>query len=108
MVDSLYYGLHSTPSFCLHYSRFSAFCKIYIFLSSIHIAVAGWLFYDEIKGEVLYDTKGIHDPFERATSAGPLTSKFMTEALQKKAESLSIKMFGGHIGKTKTSIRRNL
>ena len=23
-----------------------------------------------------------HDPFERATSAGPLTSKFMTQALQ--------------------------
>lgn len=26
-----------------------------------------------------------HDPYARATSAGPLTSKFMTEALQKKA-----------------------
>lgn len=37
-----------------------------------------------------------HDPFERATSAGPLTSKFMTEALQKKAESLRIKIFDGH------------
>ncbi len=31
-----------------------------------------------------------HDPYARATSAGPLTSKFMTEALQKKAESLPI------------------
>lgn len=37
-----------------------------------------------------------HDPFERATSAGPLTSKFMTEALQKKAESLGIRVFDGH------------
>ena len=37
-----------------------------------------------------------HDPFARATSAGPLTSKFMTEALQKKAESLSIKVFDGY------------
>lgn len=37
-----------------------------------------------------------HDPFERATSAGPLTSKFMTEALQRKAESLGIKVFDGH------------
>ncbi len=37
-----------------------------------------------------------HDPFERATSAGPLTSKYMTEALQKKAESLRIKIFDGH------------
>ncbi len=31
-----------------------------------------------------------HDPYARATSAGPLTSKFMTEALQKTAESLPI------------------
>ena len=27
-----------------------------------------------------------HDPFARATSAGPLTSKFMTEALEKQAK----------------------
>jgi succinate dehydrogenase/fumarate reductase flavoprotein subunit len=31
-----------------------------------------------------------HDPFARATSAGPLTSKFMTEALEKKAEALGV------------------
>ncbi len=31
-----------------------------------------------------------HDPYARATSAGPLTSKFMTEALQKQAEKLQI------------------
>lgn len=31
-----------------------------------------------------------HDPYMRATSAGPLTSKFMTEALQKEAEHLKI------------------
>lgn len=37
-----------------------------------------------------------HDPFERATSAGPLTSKFMTEALQKKAEDLDVKVFDGY------------
>ena len=37
-----------------------------------------------------------HDPYERATSAGPLTSKFMTNALQQKAESLGIKVFDGH------------
>ena len=34
-----------------------------------------------------------HDPYARATSAGPLTSKFMTEALQKKAEELNIPIF---------------
>lgn len=34
-----------------------------------------------------------HDPMCRATSAGPLTSKYMTEALQKKAERLGIPVF---------------
>ncbi len=34
-----------------------------------------------------------HDPYARATSAGPLTSKFMTEALQKRAEELKIPVF---------------
>lgn len=36
-----------------------------------------------------------HDPYARATSAGPLTSKFMTEALEKKAKSLGITVFDG-------------
>lgn len=36
-----------------------------------------------------------HDPFARATSAGPLTSKFITEALERKAKELSIKIFDG-------------
>lgn len=36
-----------------------------------------------------------HDPFARATSAGPLTSKFMTEALQKKAEELKVEVLSG-------------
>ncbi|MCQ2792590.1 MAG: FAD-binding protein, partial [Bacilli bacterium] len=34
-----------------------------------------------------------HDPFERATSAGPLTSKFMTEALERRAKKLGVKIF---------------
>ena len=36
-----------------------------------------------------------HDPKARATSAGPLTSKFMTEALERKAKNLGIKIFDG-------------
>ena len=36
-----------------------------------------------------------HDPFARATSAGPLTSKFMTEALQKRAGELGIPVLDG-------------
>lgn len=34
-----------------------------------------------------------HDPYARATSAGPLTSKFMTEALEKRARVLEIPVF---------------
>ena len=34
-----------------------------------------------------------HDPFERATSAGPLTSKFMTEKLEEKAMELGVKVY---------------
>ena len=34
-----------------------------------------------------------HDPYMRATSAGPLTSKFMTEALEKQAKNLGIPVF---------------
>lgn len=35
-----------------------------------------------------------HDPYMRATSAGPLTSRFMTEALEKQAKKLSVPVFG--------------
>ena len=34
-----------------------------------------------------------HDPYARATSAGPLTSKFMTEALQTQAEKWNIAVY---------------
>ncbi len=37
-----------------------------------------------------------HDDTRRATSCGPLTSKFMTEALEKAVESKKIKLFDGH------------
>ena len=36
-----------------------------------------------------------HDPYERATSAGPLTSKYMTEALEQKAQQLQIPVLDG-------------
>jgi len=48
---------------------------------------------DRYGGYVGYKTD--HDPYSRATSAGPLTSKEMTEALQKQAESLGIEVFDG-------------
>jgi hypothetical protein len=34
-----------------------------------------------------------HDPAERATSAGPKTSKFMSECLQRQADSYGIRIF---------------
>lgn len=37
-----------------------------------------------------------HDPRERATSAGPLTSKIMTECLQKEAEDMGLKIYNHH------------
>ena len=36
-----------------------------------------------------------HDPFARATSAGPLTSKFMTEALERHAQTLGVEVLSG-------------
>lgn len=36
-----------------------------------------------------------HDPYARATSAGPLTSKFMTEALEQRVKELNIPIFDG-------------
>lgn len=38
-----------------------------------------------------------HDPYARATSAGPLTSKFMTEALEKNAEKLGVEVLSGYL-----------
>lgn len=38
-----------------------------------------------------------HDPYARATSAGPLTSKFMTEALEKQAKQLDIPVYSGYL-----------
>ncbi|MBQ1950935.1 MAG: FAD-binding protein [Clostridia bacterium] len=38
-----------------------------------------------------------HDPYARATSAGPLTSKFMTEALQRNAKNLGIDVYSGYL-----------
>ena len=37
-----------------------------------------------------------HDPRQRATSAGPLTSKFMTEKLEKQVATKNIKIFDGY------------
>lgn len=38
-----------------------------------------------------------HDPHARATSAGPLTSKLMTEALQRNADRLEVEIFDGYL-----------
>ncbi|NSW90909.1 MAG: FAD-binding protein [Firmicutes bacterium] len=38
-----------------------------------------------------------HDPRQRATSAGPLTSKFMTEGLEKRVREKGISIFDGYL-----------
>lgn len=38
-----------------------------------------------------------HDPRQRATSAGPLTSKFMTEALEEDAKQRGIRIYDGYL-----------
>ena len=55
----------------------------------LHLAEIGVPFPHNRYGEYVgYKTD--HDPYARATSAGPLTSKFMTEALQAEAEALDV------------------
>ena len=38
-----------------------------------------------------------HDPRQRATSVGPLTSKFMTQQLEKRVKAKNIKIFDGYL-----------
>ena len=38
-----------------------------------------------------------HDPYARATSAGPLTSRYMTEALEANAKALPIPVYDGYL-----------
>jgi len=56
-----------------------------------HLVQAGVPFpHDPAGSYVGYKTD--HDPFQRATSAGPKTSKFMTERLQRQVEAYGIKI----------------
>jgi len=56
-----------------------------------HLVQAGVPFpHDPAGSYVGYKTD--HDPFQRATSAGPKTSKFMSECLQKQVEAYGIKI----------------
>lgn len=57
-----------------------------------HLAQAGVPFpHDPMGSYVGYKTD--HDPYERATSAGPKTSKFMSECLEKQVRRYGIKIY---------------
>ena len=57
-----------------------------------HLVQAGVAFPTDAMGTFIgYKTD--HDPAERATSAGPKTSKFMSESLQRQAEQYGIQIF---------------
>ena len=64
--------------------------------SFLHLAELGVPFPVNRYGEYVgYKTD--HDPYARATSAGPLTSKFMTEKLQKRADELEVPVLDGYL-----------
>lgn len=87
MTDTLFSGGCVDGDNALCEAALSARCFTYL-------CEAGVPFPHNAYGEYVgYKTD--HDPYARATSAGPLTSKFMTEALEKKAESLGITVFDG-------------
>ncbi|MGD8499960.1 MAG: FAD-binding protein [Phycisphaerales bacterium] len=59
-----------------------------------HLVQAGVPFPTDPMGSFIgYKTD--HDPFERATSAGPKTSRFMSECLQKQLERYGVKIHDG-------------
>lgn len=59
-----------------------------------HLVQAGVPFPTDSMGTFIgYKTD--HDPFERATSAGPKTSRFMSECLQKQLERYGVKIYDG-------------
>ncbi len=61
----------------------------------LHLCELGVAFPHNRYGEYVgYKTD--HDPFSRATSAGPLTSKDMTEALEREADRLGVEIFDGY------------
>ncbi len=60
-----------------------------------HLVQAGVPFPHDPEGAYIgYKTD--HDPYERATSAGPKTSKFMSECLQKQSDRYGIRIFDRH------------
>ena len=60
-----------------------------------HLVQAGVPFPHDPEGAYIgYKTD--HDPYERATSAGPKTSKFMSECLQAQAERYGVQVFDKH------------
>ncbi|MDR3313926.1 MAG: FAD-binding protein [Oscillospiraceae bacterium] len=68
-----------------------AACSVQSFMKLVNLGVA---FPTNRYGEFVgYKTD--HDPRQRATSAGPLTSKFMTEALENAVRKKGIRIFDG-------------
>lgn len=85
MAETLYSGGCVDGDIALCEASLSARCFL-------NLCEAGVPFPSNKFGEYVgYKTD--HDPLARATSAGPLTSKYMTEALQSKAEKLGIPIF---------------
>ncbi len=85
MAENLFAGGSVDGDNALCEAALSARCFMYLVEAGVEFPVNR---YGEYVG---YKTD--HDPYARATSAGPLTSKFMTEALEKKAKKLEIEVY---------------
>ncbi len=75
----------------------NALCEAALSVRSfLHLCERGVPFPTNRYGEYIgYKTD--HDPYARATSVGPLTSKEMTEALEKEAEERGVEIYDGHL-----------
>lgn len=88
MAETLFSGGATDGDTALAEAALSAQCFF-------HLVDIGVPFPHNAYGEYIgYKTD--HDPFKRGTSAGPLTSKFMTECLQAELESQGVPVFDRH------------
>ena len=88
MAQTLFDGgcMHGDLALCEAAMSVPCFCKL---------AAIGVPFPHNRYGEFTgYKTD--HDPRQRATSAGPLTSRFMTEKLEKQVKAKNIRIFDGY------------
>ena len=87
MAETLYAGGGVMGEHALCEAAYSTRCFMHLVELGVPFPTNGFGEYAGYKTD--------HDPRERATSAGPLTSKYMTEALEREAEGRGIEILDG-------------